>query len=156
MKHKKINDTRLIRLVDDGVSQAEIARSLGVSRQAINKRLLELRGRTTRAIVAKSTQAVVEQGFDALKQLGNINKKSLELLEQAEEDREFSLKCIAELRNQIRLAADIQLQLFSVQEAQKFMAIVKDALKEASPDAYQEFLRRINNERTLRSTLRFA
>jgi len=156
MSEKRISDARLLRLVDSGHTQAEVARTLGISRQAVNKRLLEVRGRTTRAIVAKSTQAVVEQGFDALKQLGDINKKSLELLEQAEEDKEFSLKCIAELRNQIRLAADIQLQLFSVQEAQKFMAIVKDALKEASPDAYQEFLRRINNERTLRSTLRFT
>ena len=156
MRSKKINDTRLIRLVDEGFSQAEAARELGVSRQAVNKRLIELRGRTTRAIVAKSTKDAVNEGFDALRQLTEINRKSLDLLEEAEENPEFALKCIGEVRNQIRLAADIQMQLFPVQEAQKFMTIVKEALKEASPNAYKEFILRINDERTLRSTLRFA
>jgi len=156
MDHKKINDTKLIRLIDNGISQAETARELGVSRQAVSQRLQELRGRTTRVIVAKPPEQIVKRRFDAIGQLTEINRKSLELLEQAEENPEFALKCIGEVRNQIRLAADIQMNLFSVQEAQKFMAIVKEALKEASPDAYKEFLRRINDERTLKSTLQFA
>ena len=151
-----MNDTKLIRLIDNGMSQAEAARELGISRQAVSKRLIDLRGRTTKVIVAKTPKQVVEKRFDAIKQLVAINKKSLELLEEAEENPEFALKCIGEVRSQIRLAADIQMQLFSVQEAQKFMAIVKEALKEASPDAYKEFLRRINDERTLKSTLQFA
>lgn len=151
-----MNDTKLIRLIDSGVSQAEAARQLGVTRQAVSKRLQELRGRTTRVVVAQPTKRIVNERFDALEQLGEINHKSLELLEQAEGNPELALKCIGEVRNQIRLAADIQMHLFSVQEAQKFMMIVKDALKEASPDAYQKFIRRINNERTLKSTLRFA
>ena len=53
MSTGKINDTKLIRLVDEGVSQAEIARQLNVSRQAIHKRLQELRGQTTKVVVAK-------------------------------------------------------------------------------------------------------
>jgi predicted transcriptional regulator len=156
MDARKINDKKLIRLIDSGKTQADAARDLGVSRQAVSKRLNELRGRTTRVVVAQPTKKIIDQRFDAIEQLGEINKKSLELLEQAEEKPEFALKCIGEVRNQIRLAADIQMHLFSVQEAQKFMAIVKEALKEASPDAYKEFLRRINHERTLRSTLRFT
>ncbi len=156
MKEKKIDDSVLCRLVDKGMSQAEAARELGVSRQAVSKRLVEIQGRTTRAIVAKDTQQVVRKGLDAMQQLSDINQKSLKLLKQAEENPEFALKCIAEVRNQIRLVADIQTQLFNIQEAQKFMVIVVESLKEASPDAYQEFIRRINHERTLKSTLRFA
>lgn len=69
MPSKKVNDTKLIRLVDEGVSQAEIARRLGVSRQAVNKRLTELRGRTTRVMVAKETKQLMEKRFDAMDQL---------------------------------------------------------------------------------------
>lgn len=156
MRLQKINDSKLLSLVDEGRSQADVARELGVTRQAVSKRLNELRGRTTRVMVAQPTRKIVRQRFDAIEQLAEINRKSLELLEQAEENPEFALKCIGEVRNQIRLAADIQMHLFSIEEAQRFMAIVKDALKEASPDAYKEFLRRINNERSLRSTLQFA
>ena len=157
MTQRKLNDSKVLKLFDRGNSQAEIARKLGVTRQAVSKRLSELRGRTTSAVIVREpTKKIIDQRFDAIAQLGEINKKSLELLEQAEEKPEFALKCIGEVRNQIRLAADIQMHLFSVQEARKFMAIVKESLKEASPDAYKEFLRRINNERTLKSTLRFA
>jgi predicted transcriptional regulator len=156
MAANKINNSKLLKLIDEGRGQADVARILGVSRQAVSHRLIELRGRTTRAIVAKETQAIVKERFDALEQLTEINRKALELLEQAEDNPDFALKCVGEVRNQIRLAADIQMQLFSVQEAQKFMVIVKEALKEASPDAYKKFLFRLNQERTLRSTLRFT
>jgi len=156
MKARKFSDSKMLYLIDEGYSQAEVARQLKVSRQAVSQRLMELRGRTTRAIIAKETQAVVKERFDALEQLTEINRKALELLEQAEGNPDFALKCVGEVRNQIRLAADIQMQLFSVQEAQKFMMIVKDALKECSPNAYKKFLYRINQERTLRSTLRFT
>ena len=52
MPEQKINDRKLIRLIDiDLLSQSEAARKLGVSRQAVSKRLLDLRGKTTRAVV---------------------------------------------------------------------------------------------------------
>ena len=156
MSTGKINDTRLIRLVDEGVSQAKIARQFNVSRQAIHKRLQELRGRTTKIIVAKESKGLIQKGFDALAQLNEINKKALELLDQAEENPEFALKCIAEVRNQVRLAMDIQVNLFSVQEAERFMLIVRDVLRETAPDAYQKFKSRINNERSLKQALRFS
>ena len=71
-------------------------------------------------------------------------------------DRQLMLKCIGEVRSQIKLAADIQLSMFTLEEALRFMAVVKEALKHASPDAYQEFRRLINNERSIRAALRFA
>jgi predicted transcriptional regulator len=156
MKRKKLSDEKLLDLIDRGMSQAQVARKLRVSRQAVNKRLIELRGKTTKVIMAKHPQQVVKNRFDAVEQLVEINRKALKLLEEAEKNPEFSLKCIAEVRNQIRLAADIQMHLFSVQEAQKFMSIVKESLREASPDAYKAFLRRINNEQALRTTLQFS
>ena len=157
MRPPTINDRKLVKLIDvNKLSQAKAAKELGVSRQAVSRRLQELRGRTTKVIVAKEAQTAVKNGFDALKQLNEINQKSLELLDQAEATPEFALKCIGELRNQIRLAMDIQINLFSVQEAERFMLIVRDVLRETAPDAYQEFKSRINNERSLEQALRFS
>jgi predicted transcriptional regulator len=81
MSDKKINDTKLIRLVDNGMSQSEAARKLGVSRQAVSKRLQELRGRTTKAIVAKKVEQVVDQKIDAMAQLNQINSHANEILD---------------------------------------------------------------------------
>lgn len=77
-----INDRRLIQLIDkEGASQAEAARQLGVSRQAVSKRLQELRGKATRAVVAKKVEQVVEQKLDAVAQLQKINDHANELLD---------------------------------------------------------------------------
>jgi len=81
MDHKKINDTSLIRLVDEGCSQAETARRLGVSRQAVNKRIIELRGRTTKVIAAKKIEQVVDRKLDAMAQLQKINENANEILD---------------------------------------------------------------------------
>jgi len=76
-----MNDTRLIRLIDSGMSQAEVARELGVSRQAVSKRLIELRGRTTKVIAAKKVEQVVDQRLDAVDQLQKINQNANEILD---------------------------------------------------------------------------
>ena len=154
MTPKKINDNKLMRMFDKGCEQPEMAKVFGVTRQAISKRLLELRGPITKIAMVREPQKIANNSFNALQQLTEINRKSLEMLERAEETPEFALKCIREVRNQIRLAAEIQVHLFSIQEAQKFMMIVKEALKEASPDGYKEFMRRIASERALSTIIR--
>ena len=81
MKSKKLNDTQLIRLIDAGTSQAEAARQLGVSRQAVSQRLIELRGRTTKVMVAKKIEQVVDQRLDTIDQLQKINNDANEILD---------------------------------------------------------------------------
>jgi predicted transcriptional regulator len=78
----KINDRRLIQLIDkQGLSQSEAAKELRVSRQAVSKRLIELRGRTTRAVVAKKVDQIVDRKIDAMEQLQTINDHANWLLE---------------------------------------------------------------------------
>ena len=60
---RNMNDTKLIRLIDSGKTQADAARELSVSRQAVSKRLNELRGRTTRVVVAQPTKKIVKTAF---------------------------------------------------------------------------------------------
>lgn len=78
---KKMNNTKLIRLIDAGTSQAEAARQLGVSRQAVSQRLIELRGRTTKVMAAKKIEQVVDQRLDAVDQLQKINENANEILD---------------------------------------------------------------------------
>jgi ParB-like chromosome segregation protein Spo0J len=156
MAKNKIDDRKLLRMVDAGKTQVEAAEYFGVSKQAVNKRLKELRGKTTRIVATKKLEASIDRKFDAIQQLIDINKKTLELLDEAEENPEFALKCIGEVRNQLKLASDIYGQMYSVQVVSDFMATVTDILRDVDPDVYKEFQRRFNNEQSLRSAIRIA
>jgi predicted transcriptional regulator len=82
MPGAKINDRTLTRLIDvEGVSQAEAARRLGVSRQAVSRRLQELRGRTTRVVAAKKIRQVVEDKINVLEQLRRVNGHANKMLD---------------------------------------------------------------------------
>jgi biotin operon repressor len=57
MRPPKINDRALLKLIDaQKMSQAKAAKELGVSRQAVSKRLQELRGKTTKVVIAKKSE----------------------------------------------------------------------------------------------------
>jgi predicted transcriptional regulator len=156
MSTGKINDRQLLRLVDAGQSQAQAARALGVSRQAVNKRLQELRGRQTKVLAAKKIEEAVNANFDAMRQLTDINQKTLVLLDEAEKNPELILKCVGEIRNQIKLASDIYQTMYSVQVVNQFMQTVADVLKETDADVYREFKSRINTHRSVRGVIRIA
>lgn len=77
-----IDDRELVRLIDkEGCSQSEAARRLGFSRQAVNQRLAELRGKSTKVVVAKKVEQLVEHKIDAIEQIGKINAYANELLD---------------------------------------------------------------------------
>ena len=92
MTPKKINDNKLMQMFDKGCSQPEMAKVFGVTRQAISKRLLELRGPITKIAIVKEPQKMVNNSFNALQQLTEINRKSLEMLQQAEENPAFAIE----------------------------------------------------------------
>ena len=64
MSDKIINDTKLLRMVNEGKTQADIAREFGVSSPAVNKRLRQLRGQTTHAVIADRIDNVISQKID--------------------------------------------------------------------------------------------
>lgn len=77
----KINDRKLLRMVDQGETQVAAAEFFGVSKQAVNKRLKELRGKTTKVIVAKKIERAIDRKIDAMDQLIRINEYANEILE---------------------------------------------------------------------------
>jgi predicted transcriptional regulator len=81
MAKEKINDRKLLRMVDQGKTQVEVGKFFGVSKQAVNKRLKVLRGKTTRVIVAKKVEQVIDRKIDAMDQLIRINEYTNEILD---------------------------------------------------------------------------
>nr|BDD45669.1 hypothetical protein 17 [Desulfobacterales bacterium] len=74
MPFPKINDRKLLQLIDkDKLSQSAAARELGVSRQAVHRRLRELRGETSKVVATAKVKAAVDSKLDAIDQLGKIN-----------------------------------------------------------------------------------
>jgi predicted transcriptional regulator len=82
MGNPKINDRKLLKLIDkEGFNQSAAAKQLGVSRQAVSKRLKELRGNTTKVVAAKKVEQVVDRKIDAMEQLNQINAYANEILD---------------------------------------------------------------------------
>ncbi|MBC2710700.1 MAG: hypothetical protein HGJ94_06780, partial [Desulfosarcina sp.] len=69
------------RRVDAGDSFADIANDHGISRQAVQKRVRKLRGKTTKAIVSKKVEQIVDRKLDAVDQLQKVNEYANELLD---------------------------------------------------------------------------
>ena len=82
MRPPTINDRKLVELIDvNKLSQAKAAKELGVTRQAVSKRLQELRGKTTKVIVAKKIKQVIDRKIDAMEQLQKINDNANGILD---------------------------------------------------------------------------
>ena len=82
MHKSKINNNKLLQLIDkEKLNQSQAAKVLGVSRQAVNKRLQEIKGKTTRVIAAKKIVQVVDRKIDAINQLQRINSDANEILD---------------------------------------------------------------------------
>jgi len=151
-----INDRKLLRLIDkEKKSQSAAARILGVSRQAVSKRLQELRGKTTKAVVVKKVEEIVDHKLDLMAQLKKINSRANDLLDMAENDT-LRLKAMSEIRNQLRLQLEVFQALFSLQAAEEFQRIVLDVIGEFDEDARKEIIDRLNHERSIRGVLRYS
>ncbi len=155
MKTKTINDTKLLRLIDQGLTQVQTAKELGVSKQAVHARLRTLRGRTTYAIAAAKVSRMVNSKIDAVEQLKIINARAHDLLKKAEDDAPISVKLMAEIRNQLRLQLDIYEMLYSLQGAAEFQESVLEVLEEANPNLRKKVISKLNEKSALRSALRF-
>jgi len=115
MGNPKINDRRLLKLIDkDGKSQSESAKALGVSRQAVSKRLQELRGKTTKVVVAKKVDQIVDQKLDAVAQLQKINdyaNELLDLLMRGTRGEEEALQILESQVKRVRIGKDEDLEI---------------------------------------------
>jgi len=139
MGNPKINDRRLVQLIDkEGKSQSDAAKELGVSRQAVSKRLQELRGKTTKIVAAKKVEQIVDRKIDAMEQLQKINdyaNELLDLLMRWNRGDEEALQILESQVKRVRIGDDEELEIKEVkfkdprELALKAMAEIRGQLK---------------------------
>lgn len=152
----KINDRKLLNMVNAGISQAEISRRFNVSPAAICIRLRQLRGKTTRAVVAKKVEAVVDKKINAIEQLLSINEMANQMLDEAASNPELRLKVMAEIRGQLKLQLEIFQAMFDLAAVQEFMDETLAVIAQVAPDKRNEIISRLNQRKSIRSALRFS
>ena len=155
MSEKIINDTKLIRLVNDGVSQVEIAREFEVSPAAVNKRLKQLRGRTTHAVVADRIDDVIDQKLDTWRQLEKINKRANSLLDKAVGNVQDSALLMREIREQLKLQMELFKTMWDVKAAMEFQDTVLTVIGKIDPEVRKKILQELNAKSAIRNAVTF-
>jgi predicted transcriptional regulator len=156
MPEKTINDTKLLRLVDrEKMSQAQAANELGVSRQAVNNRLKQLRGRTTHAMVAGRIDKVIDNKIDTFAQLEKINIKANELLDAAETDTQDTIRLMGEIRNQLKLQLELFQSMWDVRAAEEFQDTVLTVIGQIDPEVRKKIISDLNSRSVIRNAVTF-
>lgn len=151
----KINDAKMFRMVNQGESQVNIAREFGVTPAAVSKRLKELRGKSTHAVVADRIDKVVDHQIDAFGQLEKINIRANELLDQAESDTQDTIRLMAEIRNQLKLQLELFQTLYSMQAAAEFQDTVLDVIGKVDDEVRKKIITELNSRSAIRNAVTF-
>lgn len=158
MARSKLSDSRLLQLIDRGLTYENIAERYGISRQAVGKRARRLRGVVTKAAVSKSMQTAIDRRIDILAELKELNTKAQELLAQAEkrDDIDVVLKLLAEIRQQLNLAGNLMALIADVNAVQAFQEIVLRVIGEQDETTQRQIVEALNAERSLRQSVHFG
>jgi predicted transcriptional regulator len=155
MSDKIINDTKLLRMVNEGKTQADIAREFGVSSPAVNKRLRQLRGQTTHAVIADRIDNVISQKIDTWKQLEKINKRANKLLDKAVGNVQDSALLMREIREQLKLQMELFKTLWDVKAAMEFQDTVLTVIGKIAPEVRKQILQELNAKSAVRNAVTF-
>lgn len=145
----KINDTELLNLVDEGASQAAIAKKFGCSRQAVHNRIKKLRPALTVAIATKRVDRAAGQQLDAMGQLRMINDQAHRMLDELEHDPGLKVRVLGEIRQQLQLMVNIFEKTYSIQCAQEFQRVVLEEIDAESPNVRDRIIARLRHRHSL-------
>lgn len=155
MNDRKINDAKMLKMLNSGKPQVEIAREFDVTPAAVSMRKKELLGRTTRAIVAGKINKVIDHKIDTFGQLEKINQKANELLDQAAGDTQCTIKVMIEIRNQLKLQLELFQTLYSMQAAAEFQETVLDVISKVDPEVRKHIITELNSRYAIRNAVSF-
>jgi DNA-binding Lrp family transcriptional regulator len=151
----KIIDCEMLRMVNNNKPQAEIARHFGVSPSAVCKRLRELRGKTTLAMVAGKISNVIDSKINTFLQLEKINKRANNLLDQAEGDVQESALMMREIREQLKLQMELFKTMWDVRAAMEFQDTVMTVIGKIDPEVRKKILTELNAKSAIRNAITF-
>ena len=163
MAKPRIDVDVLRKLIESGVSQAEIARRLGVTESAVSQRLKKLNVLTSRVVALEKAGELVDDKLSAAQRLEKVQRIIDEQLDWAvkrtEEpgaDRaaltEVVLKLTAEVRQQLNLQLNITRTLVDLRVVKEFQGTVVEVIGEESPDVARKIVQRLKQRRALRQS----
>ena len=178
MPKPKFSDTKLKQLVNDGLNCTQIAKRLGVTKGAVSQRLKSLKLSVAKDITLIRAGEVVRKEINAVSQLQKINDHANGLLdlmmvcvngdEAAKEaaaaklgpmgrgdPKELALKCMQEIRSQLKLQLEIFQTLYDMQAVADFQREVLQAIGDADLETRDRIIRNLQERSAIRSTLDF-
>ncbi len=154
----KIDKDQLYQLLRQGNSLSECAKIFGCSPSAISQVKRQMDIKVIRSTDLVEGQKVKQAHLDACEQLRKINDRANDLLDQAidAEDHETALRCMSEIRNQLKLQNEIFALLFDARAVQQFQEEVLTAIGEVAPDVRERIIDNLKKASALRSALTIA
>jgi predicted transcriptional regulator len=181
MPKPKFSDTKLKQLVNYGLNCTQIAKRLGVTKGAVSQRLKALNLAASKEVALVRAADVVRKELNTVAQLQKINDHANELLDLlmlcvngdeiakqealsklgplgpgSKDPKELALKCMQEIRSQLKLQLDIFQALYDVQAVAEFQRSVLEEIKSVEPEVKNRILQRLKDARALRSIVEFA
>lgn len=154
----KIDKDKLCQLLRQGSTLSECAKIFGCSVAAVSQVKRNLDIKVVRSTDLTDAVRAKRGHLDAVAQLQMINKHATELLTQAIEskDEDTALRCMSEIRNQLKLQNEIFALLFDARAVQQFQTEVLTAIGEVSPDVRERIIDNLKKASALRSALSLA
>lgn len=168
MPKPKIDISEMERLLRQGKSQREVAQVFGVSESAISHAKKSLRKNIVRTVGLERANKVVTAHLDVMGQLKRINLAICEELTRAKEgvakadgkDQLALQDIIIRLSSEIRRQLDLQMKIFELwyqgRSVIEFQQIVLTAIEEVSPDLKEKIIRKLQERRAVRSSVKFG
>ena len=158
MPKPKIDRVLLNQMLRDGQPQNDIAQHFGVTPSAISKAMRELHLSVVKNVTIESAHKVVESNLDSIGQLKHINEKANELLDKAikAKNNDIAIKCMSEIRGQLRLQLELFEVLYDVKAVQAFQNEVLNLISEVEPDARARIIHRLKAASAIRSAVSFT
>ena len=155
IKQGKIDKVKLSQMLRQGKTGTECAEYFHCSSGRITQVRQELNLNVVRSVALEDAHRVVGKNLDAVAQLQKINDAANDLLDKAVESKnhDFAVKCMAEIRGQLKLQLDLFQALYDVKEIQAFQNEVLNFIEEVSPNARNTILQRLKERRAVRAAV---
>ena len=155
MVKSKVDILVLNQMLKSGKTVKHCAKFFDVSPSAISQHKKKLNIAVVKNLVLENAARTVDKSLNAIGQLEKINKRANELLDRAENDPDIALRCMAEVRNQLRLQLEILKTLFDLKAVEAFQREVLTAIAEVDPYVRDRIINNLKERQAVRSTLRF-
>ncbi|MFH1885420.1 MAG: winged helix-turn-helix transcriptional regulator [Pseudomonadota bacterium] len=158
---KHINLKWLRELSDQGLSQKDIARRLGVSEGGVSKALRRINTAAAKDVALRTAGRINDRKLNVMDQLGELVAKlraELDNIEQELESRpgkermawqDQQIKYAAELRKQISVVMDVMKTMYDINEVRTFQEVVIEEIGHADEETKQRIVNRLRDRRAL-------